>query len=457
MMNPPNSFLYDSYAFLLKDIDDLTLRVSKRRVHKYTYQIFSVIEVNEKTQYKFLETFPINDAFKVYFATHYLVNTKWTLQEIRTNIFIGKDDDNAIALAHFYLIEEDSFLEPFKDEELYQPVFTKTSSKIMSKINVKTLYGDYNVSTNSSVILSYSNYFLYPLYKIYQVKIYLNIEEAINTLVLTKIIISILEKFIHSNMGIITKSNIIFSKSFFIDQLNPLKYNIRLYMFPKIMNDVDFFIFNPRFPIINSISSLYNTPVDGNIISFLLNTSYIPLKKLSIPIKIHKIESNFNEPIQILKFIETNIVYRELILDRKNQICNKMFFGKKKDETQRVYFSKYKSLIYSDQKTRYDKQEQIFYIFRKNIFQRWKDVEIEFIVDGPSLLGDKNGIECFQSMIDDAPILSQYSWLIVASYNYSKSNTSRFVAVAIPKFVIKQKFKDLTIGEGGITPFWISS
>ena len=128
-------------------------------------------------------------------------------------------------------------------------------------------------------------------------------------------------------------------------------------------------------------------------------------------------------------------------------------FGKNKYETQKIYFTFYRDLIH-----KFNGQEFKYSIFRRKLLQKWNDIEVDFVVDGPvTYTNDKNGISLFHDLIKSSIIFSRYTWIFVASYSIPKDESLRFVAVAIHNDVAKQKFKDLTISEGGITPFWISS
>ena len=454
----PKSFTYEKYIFQFLKNEELILRVSNRKIRKCTYRMFLSISGQDDEQYLFLENFPNNDEFKVYFNINYLQNTNFALHEVRTSIITNKDD--VYCLSHLYFVEETPFLEPFKDTSNFQQkILSNASYDISAFLTFKHPAGDARIPFNATAMINLSHHILSPSYPIYQIMMRITpiTKRSVPKSMIAQMCMKSLETIIQKNMESVVNSDIRFSKLFFIDKIDSLNYHVRLYMYPKILRGTDFLFYDPRTPVINSLSSSYEIPTDGNLVSFLLNASYAPMKKLSIPIQIHKIYNEFHGDFQPLSIIETKVVYRELIFDRKITLYDEYYFGKNKNQSQRIYFSNYRTLIYENAKKRYDDIGYHFKVFRKNIFQRWKDVEIDFVADGPFKLDELNGIECFQSMVDDSPILSYYSWLIVSSYVYSKTNTMRFVAVAIPKDVVKQKFKDLTIGEGGITPFWIKS
>ena len=458
MFRAPSHFIYKKYAFQFVDRSETTLHITKRKIYLCVYRMLSIYDQTEaEEQYSFLESLPVNDEFKLRFNLRFLIDSSYALHEVRTETRLT--DDRTETFAYLYFVEEQPFSEVFSDVSFYtveKPTLGyQTASALILKLPGRTE----RIPFCSAMYLIRSSQILCPSYPIYKIHLHLSVIQngKIEPFYLEKFCTGLYEKYLQENLKSVVESDICFSKLVFIDKLDESNFVFRLYMYPKVMSGADFLFYNPRSPILNSISSLYDTPTDGNLISFLLNASYSPMKKLSVPVKIQKTVTGFPKGKSVLEFIETRVVYRELIFDKKIRSYSPYYFSRRKDDTQRIYYSPYKTIFYEDEKTRYDHQDQKYVIYRKNLFQRWRDIEADFVVDGPSILENQNGIVCFQSMVDDSPILSNYSWLIVASYFLPKSNILRFVAVAIPKDVAKQKFKDLTIGEGGITPFWFIS
>lgn len=458
MFRAPSYFVYKKYAFEFIRRSETTLRITKRKVHLCVYRMLSIYDRTEMEEhYAFLESLPVNDEFKVRFNVRYLIDENCALHEVRTESRLT--DDHSETLVYLYFVEESSFSEVFSDSPFYNvdtPILGyQAASALLLKLPGRTK----RIPFCASIQLTKSNQVLCPSYPMYKIQLHLSVfqDKNIESLFLEKICIGSYEKYLQEHMKSVVASDIRFSKLLFVNRIDESNYVFRLYMYPKVMNGADFLFCDPRTPVLNSISSLYETPTDGNLISFLLNSSYSPMKKISIPVKIQRMMNGFSEGESVLDFIETKVIYRELIFDKKIRSYDPYYFSQKKDDTQKIYFSHYKSFFYEDAKKRYDRQDQKYVVFRKNLFQKWRDIDVDFVVDGPSVLEKQNGVSCFQSMVDDSPILSNYAWLIVASYVYTKFDTLRFVAVAIPKDVAKQKFKDLTIGEGGITPFWIIS
>ena len=462
----PRRFSYKNYAFQLYDIDEITLPVSKFKIIKCTYRAFSIKPSSLKEIYDFLESLPINDEFKVYFNVKYLMKSKlalsrWTLHEIRPISFI-KNNTSAMYI-NFYFVEEKSFLDAFNDLSQYNVNFLTNLNHITynpDSVYVTIDSKDYGIiKFSASVILRVSTHKLCEIFPIYEISsnITMTSNEKIPENFIRQIIgpscIHIYEKFIQSKMQVVANSEIRYSKIFFIEKCNNIQFDSKLYMYPKYLMELDLAFFNPRTPIFNSISYTYESANELNLIPFIINSSYIPMTKLSIPVKIEKIRSGFNQFSDSLEFIETKIVYRELILDKNTTVYNTYNFGKNKYETQKIYFTFYRDLIH-----KFNGQEFKYSIFRRKLLQKWNDIEVDFVVDGPvTYTNDKNGISLFHDLIKSSIIFSKYTWIFVASYIIPKDKSLRFVAVAIHNDVAKQKFKDLTISEGGITPFWISS
>ena len=232
--------------------------------------------------------------------------------------------------------------------------------------------------------------------------------------------------------------------------------NIKVYGIPSSLLSMDYPVYSMRHPIYYEVNKEGEFTSDSNLISSTILSTIAPGKSVSVPIQIKK--DVYSYPGKLNNAIRTTVCYRDLVYDDTYDpfsLCFSIKGFSKKD------IRKDQSKKFNSQYIRYkifgtagdEGGKNVFRFYKKKFFQKWKDVDIPFIVDGPMSVNGANGIEVLNAYSMKNKRFIDISWLVCGHYIDASKQLDRFVAIGIPDDIWKQKFKDLTIDERGCTPF----
>lgn len=428
----PNSFRYNGLYFKLETTS-------------FPYFIKYRILYGENDSENIIDIMNNDKNFNMKFSYYCLSNTNLSVCRTKTVIEI---DDEAKYCIYLYLRDIRNIDFMFQNKNDKSMIFTNYHKITKYTIKLKKI----KVMDNTYVTVKMETCALKiaPTIKCHKIMIDITSKDIIKYgLIFFDIIQKSLDDIINENFFLENRNNSLNKElygSLSITATGEAYYGYSIYVYQQDIYGMTFYLPNPRQPYIFDTSNSNSLINDIDLINFLISSSVIPHKKISIPVSIKK--RNYDLKIPYDDLHQYSVIYRDLVFNNGYEIISKLY--NKNTESKIIKFAKYKD-IYMDIR----KQNKIT-IYRKKLFQRNKDVYVDFIAEFPFNKGIVDDLGVFIDLINRDPILNKYEWLTASSYIDQETESSYFITIAIHRDIWKQKFKDMTINEGGITPFWTS-
>lgn len=438
----PEGFLYQTFIFERKRVDE----------HCALFKVIDAsIPLMKNTlsdQYDFLESLVSGKEFQLFIDYHFLVNTNKCVSICRffTSIIEDKNIECNVLLI-------------FREKNDWVKMIQYTNAEIEKRSNI----GNFRITSkyDSTIIINATLGHMVikpkwnPAQRSYIITANLTYhgKTKIQDRISVKYIAQMFHEYIEKIIPWIPQSNLIYSNELFInDHMNGEDHVIEmeLYLFAQLIDNLQLDSIDLRNPILYPINDHMTFTDNKSLLNLLIKGNTIPYTKVSLPLrldtKLYSMKSIAHDvPSEFITKIVYDVEYVDLMINPRNI----------NDPNRSILYRKIH---------RFWDLKNPFTIYKRKRFQNAPysihAIPVDYIIDGPVAMLDQDnlttssGYQVLNHFVSSHSAFQNYEWLIAGSY--ANNDIPRFIAISISKDIWKQRFKDLSINEKGVTPFCIS-